>query len=258
MADQINITDKIDRYLNHEMTGDELTLFQNEIETNPELKIEIEQQKDITNYLEENGNKELKGFLKDIESNINNSSSIDSKKNATVISLRKIVTSIAAGFAIILASTWAFRQTQIQQPSELFSEYYSPYPNDLVKIERSSDENSILQKAMINYNQKNYQEAINDIDQYMLTDDTEHLDNELSFFKAISHLSIDNLGEAKESLELLNSIDDFEYSDKVNWYLSLLYLKNGQTEKAKTSLHEIVNSGQTYKVEEAKVLLDQL
>lgn len=258
MADQTNITDKIDRYLNQEMSQEEHALFENEIKVNPELEIEIEQQRDIILYIEEKGNTDLKTFLKGIENKQDNTSNTELKKNASIISLRKIATGIAAGIAILLASVWAFRSEQIQQPTELFSEYYSPYPNDLVKIERSGNENSILQKAMINYNQQEYQAAINDINQYILTDDTEHLDNELSFFKAISHLSMDNLREAKQVLETLNSIETFEYSDKVNWYLSLAYLKNGDNTLAKSKLENLINSGQSYKLKEAKTILSQL
>jgi len=258
MPNQSFITDKIDRYLNHEMSTEELSQFEREIKANPNLKNEIKQQKDIISYIEQKGNKDLKSFLSDIEYKQTKPSDDVVKKQSKIITLRKIVTGIAAGLAILLASIWTFRNTQIQQPSELFSEFYSPYPNDLVKIERSNENNSFLQKAMIKYSQKEYQAAINDIDQYIFNEESEHLDNELLFFKAISYVSLNNLPEARQSLETLNSIENFEYSDKVSWYLSLVYLKTGDIVTAKKSLEQLINSGQSYKMEEAKIILRQL
>ena len=260
------MTDKIDSYLNQEMTGDELLLFENRLKSDPILAKEVKQQKEIILHIEEKGNKDLKSFLIELENNDLSSKANkkitgggnQSTKSATMFTLRKLVTGVAASIAIVAASIWAFKTTQVNQTKDLFNEYYSPYPNDLVKIERSDTEMTNLQTAMTKYGNADYKAAIVDIDNYIATAQNEHLVNELAFFKAISNLSIGNIDEAKQALIELNADEPFEYSDKIKWYLALAHLTAGEESLAKRVLKNLIQSGQRYKLTEAKALLEEI
>ncbi len=266
MKDEVNITDKIDRYLNGSMSGVELSQFESQLKSNPDLAIEIKQQQEIVLHIEEKGNRDLKSFLIGLENQDVSSygkqdtsgNTIKPKKSATILTLRKLITGVAASLAIITASIWAFKTTQVNQTQDLFSEYYSPYPNDLVKIERSDSQVTPLQSAMTEYAKENYKSAIIKIHNYTSATPDGHLVNELTFFKAISYLSIGNIDEAKQSLQSLHSLESFEYADKVNWYLALTHINAGEDGLAKSVLQDLINSGQRYKLDEAKKLLGEI
>jgi len=62
-----NITEIIDRYLNNEMTGNELSAFEKKLKNDLALKKEIEAQKAVINSFKINARNELKDYLKTIK-----------------------------------------------------------------------------------------------------------------------------------------------------------------------------------------------
>lgn len=79
----------------------------------------------------------------------------------------------------------------------------------------------------------------------------------------------DNVGKGKDMkmttyrLEkaLQESATDYEYyqySDDIIWYLALAYIQNNQFDKARTELNKIIQSGDSYYLEKAKELYNEI
>jgi len=61
----------------------------------------------------------------------------------------------------------------------------------------------------------------------------------MSFFKAFSQLELNQLLACKNSLIALHEMDSFIFSEQVQWYLALIYLKEGDLLACKAILNEI-------------------
>lgn len=79
----------------------------------------------------------------------------------------------------------------------------------------------------------------------------------------------DNVGKGKDMKNTTNRLekalqesatnyDYYQYSDDIIWYLALAYIQNNQFSEARTELNKIIQSGDSYYLEKAKELYEEI
>jgi hypothetical protein len=254
-----------DQFLEGVLSEKEHENFLYRIEKDSEFKKSFELHKQIINSFEEDGNKDLKNFLVGLENEniIDNPTTIQqpdstAKKlvnnpTAKVFKLNRMIPAIAAGLVLLFGALFLFNSGNIE--TDLFGQYYSSYPNDLTRIERSENIMTPIEKTMLSYSKKEYRAFTNQVDNLISTSESIDLKNELLYFKGIALMETNQFQEAITILDKLSKGSEFEYSPQVNWYLALCHLKEGDSAKAKSLLQNFKGD---YKNQEIKNLLFSL
>jgi tetratricopeptide (TPR) repeat protein len=142
-------TNRIEKYLRGEMTGEDRRSFEADMVKNPELKQETIAMSKILKGINIAFNQDLKGALQEKEQTI---SPVSQKKTLRI----GVITSIAAGIALI-AVIYLYNFLPGPDLVKLYTEYYEPYPNIMEPVNRSSDYNNT---AYFNYESGHYEAAL--------------------------------------------------------------------------------------------------
>ncbi len=122
--------------------------------------------------------------------------------------------------------------------SQAFMEYYEPYGADMNV--RGEGHYNKLDKAINFYQDGNMALAITEFERL------EKENAELAgFYTALCHMELGEIDQAKAELKRIDQNAIF-YSDHIQWYLTLCYLKDNETSSAKKLLQKIAKSKNQY------------
>lgn len=153
-----------------------------------------------------------------------------------------------AAFILVLLAIGAYFLFFNESKTErLFSEYFSPYKNDLITYTRGNkipaDFNELSQESynkvvsgMKAYDNGQYKKAADLFGQVIEKYSSQP---ELIFYLSISQLEIDEPQKAVNNLFYLQNLPDFRYKYETVWYLALAYLKKGNKNEALIYLSKI-------------------
>ena len=227
----------IEKYLRKELSADDRKMVQERLQSDASFQEKMKWHEDLLDVVREDRNREMKLFLKKVEEE---SKELELKNiildaSSKIVQLKWI--RWAAAILIIGIVMWGVWSQFSFNSQKLFTEHFTTYPNDLVRVERSSAKTDPLQSAFIAYQDNDFDSAIRQFDQLLISNSSDSL----LFFKAVSHLSNGEIELATNIFEDLNAKEDWQYTEAVRWYLALGYLKLGQTNEAKKILEQIVN-----------------
>jgi hypothetical protein len=160
---------------------------------------------------------------------------------------------IAAAAAIIIAVAFIFLFNRSETPEQLYARNFEPYPNVFEPTQRDADAATDKRAtAFAMYEQKNYAEAAKLFSELL----SQKEEPELLLLLGNANMMLSRDNEAKNNF--LTLIRDFDVLDEqAKWYLSLCYLKSGESENAKLIWEELGDPKITYS-EKAKSLLKQV
>lgn len=241
----MNHTNLIEKYFSKKLTEIELEEFDALYKNNPVFKDEVDFLNNVKTVSEKEDADNFKSQLKVFEEE-----AISKKvrnKNAWI----KPFAAIAAIFLIALTVVF-FRQTPINEDA-LFASYFEVSKNVSAPIVRSEHEETTVNNAYIAYAESNYTEAALLFEEAYQNSKA----SELLFYQGNALLANNDLEKAIETFnEHLNYKDIL--TNRSHWYLALAYLKNKDLISAKQELNTLINSGEVFKLKEAKSLLDTL
>lgn len=246
----------IEKYIQGELNGNELTEFEAALKKDEALqkkvhfyqyamstlsenkvytKEEVDKIAQINPLLEEMRNKH---FIN--KTTITETPQKDAKSIPTIVRRLFPLATLAAAAVLII---FFFLP---QEPK------FEPYP--LSYNPMGPDTDKLYKKAIVNYKDKNYQEANKLFDTFLNENPKAP---EVWLAKGCALFKLNNINEALISFEKAIEIDDSGISHAyANWYIALCYLKKDNREKAIHHLKKIKE--ETDKYLEAKRLLRQL
>ncbi len=252
MKKQINYSKLIDKYINGEMTEDELKLFENELKINPQLKAELELHKKIDNAIINDDLANFNKKINDIHSEYTSSKVVHKTKY-----IQKNIYYLVAAIIILLiaiVSIIYFSYNNKLSDTEIYSMYFKPYETINKRSAETINADDIYLNALHNYDKANYAKAIELFSQLFKQDDS----NMAAYLYAgISLMETNNFSEAKKSFQTIINNNDIYYIQQAEWYLGLCYLKAGKTKKTKKQFRKIV-SCQGFYENKAKEILNKL
>lgn len=229
MNPDYNITQEelehIERYINKNMTFEELAAFDEKLKNNPDFKNQVEDIKTMLLGIETQALKEkLDKFHTELpETNI----SIDAPSKIRHLNFRKLVA--AAAIIIAVGSIWYFGGNS---NTKLYSKYYSPDPG--LPTTMSTTDNFTFYDAMVNYKRKDYSLAISKWEP-LLKNKPEN--DTLNYFIGSAYLASGKENQAIPYLETVTHFEESIFKNEAFYYLGLAYLKAENVELAKKNLN---------------------
>ncbi|GAA0891700.1 hypothetical protein GCM10009122_13790 [Fulvivirga kasyanovii] len=227
-------TDIINRYLEGEMSSAEKESFLEQVKSNAALKDELELAQDIQKGIELHGSRRLKYLLQAEEKKYQN-------KPAKSWGWK-----VAASFFILVGLGYVIFNFANRGSSDIYSQYYLPYPNIVSPVNRSDE--GVRSDALADYEQENYQKAIEKLAKQLQSDPQNDV---LNFYIGQSLLAT---GDADQAIPYFKNIGPASrFYDPAAWYYGLSLLKTRQMDEAKAQFEQIAGSGSSYADEAAEI-----
>jgi hypothetical protein len=231
--------DMINRYLDGEMNAEELNAFELQMQQDADLQSEVELLKDVNSTLQiklHPGENEtaLRNALQDMNAEF----FAGKAEQARVIPLnrRKWIAAVAAIFIVaLLLTVW-----QPWKKEDLYKQYAAVQMPAIA--ERGATTDSLLKSAVINFNNKNFAEAI-PVFETVLKDSAEN--SFVQYYYAIALLQNDNIEKARAQLTALYDGGSIFRNDAA-FYMALSYLKEKNKPVCKDWLNKIPTDNATW------------
>lgn len=230
----------IQKYLSKSLTETEKADFESQIEKNAELREDVNFQKSISDALHVRERHILKDKLREIDKE--EAVGRTSNKRSGVIQIMSsnlFRYGIAASFMIIsgfLIKMFVFDQAD---KSDLFTQYYAPFPNVVSPSTRGdvSDEISVEEvNAFAAYESEDYGKAIGLFNGLQQKD-------EVVLYIGLSYLAMNDAQKAKQVLSSSAFRNDQFHLETIRlWYLALAHLKLGEIELCREVLTDLTKT----------------
>lgn len=235
----------IEKYFSDALTQDEQKTFDALYIEGGEFKKEVDFLKDLKKVSETKDTATFRSTLKSFENG-----TADKKPNL-IKTYWKPLTAIAAIFIVALSiNFWLDSQIDNQF---LFENYFEPSKNVTSPVVRSNNDETLHNEAFYVYSKKDYTKA----SELFSKLHKETNNSEFLFYQGNSLLA---KGDIEKAIEVFN--EHLKYNDQLynrtHWYLALAYLNTNNLKQAKQELETFIASGETFKKEEAKSLLEDL
>lgn len=234
------LTKKIERYLSGEMSLEEKSAFDIEMEKDPALQKEFDLYRITYDLLEANAYIELKEKVSELNSTNRTNNSI------------KFLGRVAAVLLVLLIPTYFYISAQYKDKN-LYVHYAQPYPDRITKMGGDTDE--MLFSAMEHYNEKEYEIAAIEFSKIRQQDST---NEQIAIYEAVSLMNSDQADRAVKLLEEIRSSSSPKYQLAIQWQLILAYLANGEGDKSNEMLKSFLRMNDGYQQKNAKKLFDDL
>ncbi|MBN2520032.1 MAG: hypothetical protein JXB17_05985 [Bacteroidales bacterium] len=243
-------------YINNNLSEQEIIDFEKKLNEDKEFANDYRNFKIIVEGIEKSGEESFIQQLKEIDKQIPEPVILKTNYRRILAYAAIIIILIGIGSIIFLTSK--------TNTDKLYLAYFDHYKNDLVEYSRgvptespiknlSVDDYMILTEAMRYYDKKDYEKTIEIIENRLITNTD---CPGIIFFLAVSQLETNRFDEAIDNFKFLIQYPVNDYYEQSNWYLNLAYLKNGDIEKAKLGLKEIILKNSRYKKNAQELLND--
>lgn len=245
----LNHTHLFDEFLDGLMSQEDVSSFEERLNNEPDFKSLFEKHKALRNAIIWTGAQDLKAQIKEVEQAHFKMKVLKSPKKKSNYRLL----AIAASLLILVGAFFFIKQSGSgSSPQDLYAAYYEPFnPNTGV---RGNDVEQSIQDFDKAYKAKNYTKALGLVD--VIQTQKETLDWNL--YKAICLMETGARDEAEKVLLLLNEEGAALLSHEAKWYLSMLYLKQGATDKASVYLKQLASDTNGDHSNEARNILEQI
>jgi hypothetical protein len=233
--------DIIDEYLAGTLSQENAKAFKERLQTDAKFKDEFDQIKLIIAGIKYAGKIKTLNKIKQIENtlpeiNIGHKQQVSLKLNRWYL--------VAAAILFMILSMWFLipRKAQKYTTIALYESYFEPYPNVAYPVTRYEEQNlTLIQKAFVEYDKKNYSEAIR-----LFKCSPDYAKNQTTvFYLAVASLANN---DSKQATQLLLSLlqQNPVLNDKVQWYLGMCYLKENNIDSAITFFKDLSETENAY------------
>ncbi len=240
---------RIERYLRSEMDATEQAAFEAEVDTNAELKTQLEVQLAAQGAIWAFG---LEADKKELDALYEQASS--TAKTVNMRSNIRMITVVAAAAAIVTLLL-VFNPFQEATSAEgLYAAYYER-PAAPEQLDVTVDQDSLIRMAHVHFNAKDNEKAAAIYEQLLYTDDTQAFDkaSEAHRLLGICYLELNQPDKAIAEFKQVTA-----YTELADWYIALAYLKKGDTEAGKQQLTQIISDPKHFYRAKAEELLEEL
>ncbi len=263
MKDNKDHIDLIERYLDEDLTREELEMFSRKLKEDTEFsQLYYEMDRFVEGIRRSASQTSMEEKLARLEQSLpvkkNQSEGSGTQVRRLWRGVRDYKYAIAASISVLIAAAIIFFNpfySGKMGPVQLADMYFEPFENAGGGIKRSADEEKeLLQEALLAYDQGNYVSAIGLFNEIPVTDENRL---EVLMYAGNAYLATGQTAQAKEMFT--NIIEDnMGLVIQAKWYLSLCYLKEGDVVNARPLLEEIESTGKYNKSDDAAEILDKL
>ena len=250
MNQSLHDIELIERYFDNALSHAETADLKDRLKADPELKRLFDQEKLLVNTIRYQGAQHNLKFLKHLEKSF-----AQSQRHLTIKSWHYYA---AAACIALLIAAGIFLPFSQESSQELYANYFEPYPNVFEPSLRGASSlrgtvaASQRLEAFQTYEEGDYEKAASLFASLL----KENKEPGILLLLGNSNLALGKTAEAKENFkDLITSYDELDIQAK--WFLSLCYLKEGQTLQARDLLKELGSTEISYATK-AKELLKKV
>ncbi len=249
----------IERYLNNELPDQEKITFEADLQSNEVLREQVEWVRNLPNFLfsmeKERLSEQVQTWMEDKTPTEADQAPIQKTKPAQSHSFArtlKIVASLAAAVLLVFLA-WHFLQPK-PTPAQQVDQYIALHHADPLILR--GNQSKEWQSAIQFYKAQDFENMIGSM-KPLVSDPKVSL--EQLFYNGLAHLytSPPALDSTLYYFSLTSQRDDLAYKEEIDWYSSLVYIKQGELERARVLLNTLQSSDSKYK-DQAKNLIQQL
>jgi tetratricopeptide (TPR) repeat protein len=264
--------ERLHKYLNREMEGEERARFESELANNEQLVNDLAEEKKLLAGIRLAGDDALRKAITAADKNLESQRffhqakvvSIDSAKTTKSFAMRKIMSIAAAAVVLIGLVYWGFfREKATVDTEQIFAANFKP-ETTLVKdllggaglLPADSLAQDSLKAALTLYDAGKYHEATIALDSILVhhpTNDT------AQFYLGMGHLNSERYARAIEVLEPLTKNEASSFQLTATWYLGLCYFKvDDGFEKAEEIFTALANNPESKDRQSAQGILKMI
>ncbi|MCB0687524.1 MAG: hypothetical protein KDC53_13405 [Saprospiraceae bacterium] len=239
------LMDRMDSYLEGNMSDTETKAFEMELDSNPELASALAKHRETILTIQS------VGLQKDLAKVMERNREREKQKSKT-ISINRNLIAIAASVVLLLGAFFFLRPAATTPGLALYEELYQKDPG-LPTLMGATD-NPIFMDAMVSYKEGDYKKALESLDVLKIANPQ---NDTLAFYQGLCHLELD---QPQKSIQAFEQIDPAKpvWGVKAEWYRALALLKNNQLDQAKVILQKIANAKDHRYQREATQALEKL
>lgn len=242
----------LQKYLDNELSEKELTRFEQELNTSPDLLVDLDLYKEVDEAIADTEVLDFRAQLADLREETRRSETGRRVFRFT----RPWHYAAASALALLVAIGLATVLGRPLSNSDLFAKYMKPY--ELVLTNRSID-NDVTQYLMnlaeSAYLAGNFESAIEHYSE-VLEINADKV--EADFYKGVSSMEIKQYVDASESFTNVIEHNDNLFIQKAEWYLAGCLLAMDETERARRQLALIASSANHYYKDDAAKILKRM
>lgn len=239
--------EEIEGYINNELTEHEMDLFEARLADNKELNEEIELVKNINKALQEKDIMQLRHMLRNIaEDNIKYSERSFTLKFRP----RKIAISVAAASLIILMGITGLL-SRYSSDDNIYRKFYTKYETTGIPRSSNTMNNQALAIALQKYNNKDYESALNLLQEVISKDQNNSVGH---FYSGVSFQELGKYKNAINEYEVVVTHKDNLFVEQAAWYIGLCYIQTKEEKKAIKQFNKIANNHGFYQQKASAIL----
>jgi tetratricopeptide (TPR) repeat protein len=236
-------SDYIEEYLNHQLTIEERTRFDEKLAVDEDFAREVEEHVRLFNSFDEMKAQELLLRFGNIEQELEGGKE---RQFGFPVYLKWAAT--VTVLAVLSLVVYLYTNNSNQ---DLFLAYYTTYPNVESPVLRSDAGGEAVWRL---YENGDYEMAYQQFEQALIIDGQ---DLASQFYLGICALELNKLNAAEEAFANVAADKEGAYFEQAQWYLALTYLKVEKQDIAIQGLEEIITTNSGYS-KKASALLGEL
>jgi len=244
---------EIDRYLHRELTAEELTAFELEMENNSDLVAEVNLFQNIDAAIQESDVMALRARLDAINADIIGEKRKENSFITRIPRKRLAAVSVAASLILLLGINGILRNN-VSTTDGLYGKYYTTYPATGISRASGAGLDNEISKALLQFNEKNYGESLI-LFRAILDQDA---DNPVgNFYSGMAYQETGQYEKAITSYQHVIKTGNNLFVNQAEWYSGLCYLQNNDRKNAIRQFKKIADSKNFYS-EKALAILRKL
>ncbi len=246
----MNRSERILRYLDGEMSGEELKAFREELEQDPELRNELDLHgvidRALQNRREEQFRSKLERSYADYQDNKINSKKRTWKWPGSIYFLSAIA-------AVFFVAVFFIQKDRAINEKSLFDRYYTPLELGFsTRSFQNKHGNEDLVQGIQYYLEKDYLNSKLNFERYLSRYTKDSLF--VCTILGISNLELGDYKEAEKNFEYVSYSSFSYYREHCRWYLGLTYLVSGKLKKAEKVFSDFSVNNSVYSERAGEIL----
>ncbi len=240
----------IEQYLTGTLNAQDAVAFERQMQSDPDLATEVQSVRDLIDGIDLAGRNAFEAKVASWEASLQQTSKRGRVMRPQWVRFASVA---AAAIALLLAVYFVEIKNQATDPSQLFAQNFSPYPDELTVMGDGDDtyDQSLANRAMTFYKDQNYPETVLRLDSLIAQAPDISL---FQLYKGISHIEMKEYDLAKKSLDIVAKSQS-RYTQAAEWYLALVMLDEGNIEAGKKAFQNIsTQKGHFYQLKAKQVL----
>lgn len=234
--------EKIIKYLDGEVIGEEKQLLEKEIASSKDLTDTVYLIKEIDTIIQDTELVQFVNTMDEIQTNEKNRTSFFYINGNNRFIGKKFLLAASVILFIVILSVLYFISTPASNEN-LYSQFYNKYDACYVTRSGSSSTDELIVAIQL-YDKKQYQDAISQFNEIIKKDNK---NSAAHFFIGVSYMETKEFDKAIKSLNIVLAQKDTAFLEHAEWYLALCYLKTNQIQQAKNIIDQIKSSDSYYR-----------